>query len=42
LRLRNGGEFSRPLDNMRVRDASLALSELTMILQHGGKPPNWV
>ncbi len=42
LESRNGGELLDAFQNMRVRDANLLRAELVMILQHGGKPPNWV
>lgn len=42
LRNRNGGELEDALDDMRVRDRDLAIEELAMILQHKGRPPNWV
>ncbi len=39
---RNGGELAEAFGNMRVRDFDGLRQELTMILEHGGKPPNWV
>lgn len=41
LETRNGGELRDPLQDMRVRDRVQMHEELTMILTHGGKPPNW-
>lgn len=42
LRKRNANEFESVLDNMRVVDAKNMREELIYILQHGGKPDNWV
>ncbi len=42
MRVRNGGELCEAFDNMRVRDRALLIEELTMILEHGGRPPNWI
>jgi len=41
LRSRNGEQLRPAFDNMRVGDFELMLDELALILQHGGKPPNW-
>lgn len=42
LERRNGGELARAIGRMRVESYRLAKEELAMILQHRGKPPNWV
>lgn len=41
LETRNKGELREALDQQRIRDRKLMLDELTLILRHGGKPPNW-
>ena len=42
LRRRNGGKLQKKLDAQTVADREEMIGELEMILQHGGKPPNWV
>lgn len=42
LQERNGGALQDAFDNMRMKDARLMTAELALILEHGGKPPNWV
>lgn len=42
LRNRNGGELSEAFDAMTVGDDRLIREELELILECGGKPPNWV
>ena len=42
LQRRNRGELQDAFDQMRVGDYNLLLEELAMILEHRGKPPNWV
>lgn len=42
LESRNGGELREVFDNMTRKDYSLLLEQLSMILEHGGKPPNWI
>jgi hypothetical protein len=39
---RNGAELREVFDGMTVRDFKSLKVELVMILEHGGKPPNWV
>ena len=39
---RNGGELRAALDAMSVGSYRRALGELEMILDHRGKPPNWI
>jgi hypothetical protein len=39
---RNGGELQPAIEAMTVFDHRLMHEELTFILQHGGRPPNWV
>lgn len=39
---RNGAELQEPIESMKVSDYRLMHEELEMILQHRGKPPNWV
>lgn len=41
LQERNGGELGPAFDNMRVADFRNLRGELEMILEHGGRPPNW-
>lgn len=41
LERRNAGEFADVLGGQRVTDARLMRSELELILEHEGKPPNW-
>jgi hypothetical protein len=42
LRSRNGGELDEAIGAMRLADYENMRGELEMILQHGGRPPNWV
>jgi hypothetical protein len=42
MRDRNGGELRDKLDSQTVADRALMLAELELILDHRGKPPNWV
>lgn len=42
LQTRNRGELQKAFDDMRMGDYLLLLRELTMIFEHGGKPPNWI
>lgn len=42
LRSRNGGELAEAIGDMRVADFENLRGELELILQHGGRPPNWV
>ncbi len=42
LRNRNGSELDSAFGEMKVSSYMLMLEELEMILEHGGKPPNWV
>lgn len=42
LRRRNGNELDDAIGEMSLADYENALEELEMILEHGGKPPNWV
>ena len=39
---RNGGELNDAIGNMKVRSLCLAKDELALILEHRGKPPNWL
>lgn len=39
---RNGAELAPVFDTMTVANRRILLGELGMILEHGGKPPNWV
>ncbi len=39
---RNGAELEPVFDNMTVSSRRRLIGELGMILQHGGKPPNWI
>lgn len=41
LRNRSGAAFDRVLDEMKVGQYRSLFEELALILQHGGKPPNW-
>lgn len=41
LRERNEGELDVAIGDMKVYDYETAIDELTLILQHGGKPKNW-
>lgn len=42
LERRNGGEFREALEQQRTGDRRRMRDELVWILQHGGKPDNWV
>jgi len=42
LTVRNGGELEAVFDDMRVKDLRNLREELELILEHGGRPPNWV
>lgn len=42
LMRRNAGELSEAFENQRVKDRSLMLGELEMIIAARGKPSNWV
>ncbi len=42
LRSRNGGELDEAIGAMRLADHENMREELEMILEHGGRPPNWV
>ena len=39
---RNGGELAPAFGDMRVRDLDRMASELELILEHEGRPPNWI
>lgn len=42
LASRNGSELKGPLENMRIVDRNIAIDGLAHILEHKGKPPNWI
>lgn len=42
LRRRNGGQLREALGMLPLADYEMLISELTMILEHSGIPPNWV
>ena len=41
LESRNGAELEPALEGMTVGDQRRMREELTLILEHGGRPPNW-
>lgn len=41
LRTRNLGELEEAFDDMTVGNYRRLENELSLILEHGGKPPNW-
>jgi len=41
LRERNGGELGAAFADMKLGDYERCASELSLILKHDGKPPNW-
>ena len=42
LKTRNHAELAEAFNNMKVRDYENLKGELPLILEFGGKPPNWV
>jgi hypothetical protein len=41
LRDRNDGELDEAIRSMPLSSYELAVEELELILEHGGRPPNW-